>query len=197
MELEEMKATWETLSKRIEKQEKLTNQMIEKMINQNYRSRLNKIAFPEYIGTVICYIGAAYLVINFTKIDTLLMQVFCIADILLLFILPIISLRSIRGIKNMHIATQGYSEAIREYATHSIRIQKIQKWSVAFGMFYILTSIPVLSSIQGKDISSVPKFWTVIFPLGMIFFTVFSIWVLRYYNKILKEAEEILSEAGT
>jgi len=196
MELEEMKATWETLSKRIEKQENLTNQMINKMIDQNYRSKLRRIAIPEYIGTIVCYIGAAYLITNFTKINTISMQVCCIADILLLFTLPIISLKSIGGIKNIHIATQGYSEAIREYASQRIRFQKLQKWNTALSMLLMLTSIPVVTSILGKEISDVPNFWTLIFPLGIIFSIIFSLWVLRCYNKILKEAEEVLLEAG-
>lgn len=196
MELEEMKVAWEALSKKVEKQERLTNETIEKMTEHNYSSKLNKIAYSEYIGTVICYTGAAYLILNFAEITTLTMQVFCVVDILLLFILPVISLKSLKDIKDVHISTQSYSETIREYALHKIRFQKLQKWNVALAMFLMVTGIPVLTTILGKDISAVPDFWTLIFPLGVLFFTCFSIWVLRYYNRILKQAEEVLSEVN-
>jgi hypothetical protein len=106
MELEEMKATWEALSNRLQKQEQLTNQVIEKMINQNYRSRLNKIVFAEYIGTIICYIGAAWLITNFPKISSLMPQVLCIATVLLLFAVPVISLKSVKALKNINMSTK-------------------------------------------------------------------------------------------
>lgn len=197
MELEEMKATWEVLSKKVEKQERLTDQMIEKMTAQNYRSKLNKIAWPEYIGTLVCYIGAAYLITNFTKIEHLAMQVFGVISIVLLSILPIISLKSIKGMSNLTITTKTYSETLRDYARQKIKFQKLQKWNVALAMFLMVSSLPVLAAIQGKDLSSIPNFWTVIFPLGIAFFVVFARWVLRHYNNVLKEAEEVLSEVNS
>ncbi len=44
MEMEEMKSNWEKLSQRIEKQELLNNQLIEKMTSQKYKSKLKKIS---------------------------------------------------------------------------------------------------------------------------------------------------------
>ncbi len=90
MELEEMKSNWEEISKRIEKQELLTTQLIEKMTHKKYKSKLKKIGNSEYVGTLTCYVGAAYLIINFTKLEEFIFQLFCIITILLLFALPII-----------------------------------------------------------------------------------------------------------
>ncbi|MDP2235647.1 MAG: hypothetical protein Q8J88_04350 [Bacteroidales bacterium] len=194
MELEEMRNAWQEMSKRVEKQEFLTKQVVEKMTTDRYNSKLNKIGISEYIGTIICYIGAAYLIINFTKIDDTLMQVFALVAILLLFILPIISLKSLRAMKNVNIPSKSYLETIEDFAKRKIRFQKLQKLNVSLGLFLMLVAIPVLSAVQGKDIGQIPYFWTLIFPISIAFFLAFAYWVLRSYNKILNETEKMLSD---
>lgn len=188
-----MKSAWEQLNKRIEKQEILTHQMIEKMTQQQYQTKLKKIGTSEYVGTLICYIGAAYLIVNLSKIDQILMQFFGIISIALLLILPIISLQSIRAMKKVNVVSKSYLETINTFALQKIKFQKLQKLNVALGMFLMLIAIPVLSAIQGKDINQTPYFWPVIFPLFVLFFLGFAYWVLRSYNRALNEVEKMLS----
>jgi hypothetical protein len=197
MELEDMKATWEELSNRVEKQEILTNQMIEKMTQQKINSNLNKIGYSEYAGTLVCYLGAAYLSVNFTKIEEPIMQLFGAVSIALLLLLPIISLQSVRAIKRVNIASKTYVETIRTFALQKIKFQKLQKLNVSLGLLLMLITVPVLSAIQGKDLSQISNFWTVIFPFFVLFFLAFAYWVLRYYNKALKEAERMLAEINS
>ena len=194
MELDEMKATWEALSNRLQKQEVLTNQVIEKMTTDNYRSKVNRIAYSEYIGTIICYIGAAYLITNFPKITGITIQILCITAVLLLFTLPVISLKSVKGLKNLNISTAGYAEILREYMLNKVRFQRLQKWNVVLALLLLLTFLPVITAIMGKDITTAPNFWTLILPIGILLFSTFAIWVLRYYNRILRNAEEELKE---
>lgn len=188
-----MKTTWEMLSKQINNQEKLTNQLIERVTEQKFRSTMSRILYPEYVGAIVCYAGAAYLIWNFTRIDLWLMQIFGIIAVVLLIILPIISFISVREIKSVQLSIQSYSETIREYARQKIRFQKLQKLNIALAMIVMLTSIPVLVNIQGKDISSIPYFWILLFPTGIVLFFAFAFGVLRHYNNALKEAEELIS----
>ncbi len=197
MELEEMRTAWQEMSKRVENQEMLTDQLLEKMTREKYYSKLNKIGYSEYISTLICYIGAAYLITNFTKIDDTLMQVFAFVAVLLLFILPIISLRSLRAVKKVNISSKTYLEAIEDFGKRKIKFQKLQKLNVSLGLFLMLVAIPVLSAIQGKDIVRIPYFWTLVFPISIAFFLVFAFWVLRSYNKILNETEKMLSDINS
>lgn len=194
MELEEMKNTWGELSKRVEKQELLTNQLIEKITRENYHSKMNKIGYSEFIGTIICYLGASYILMNFTKIDELLIQVLAGISVALLFILPVISLKSVRSIKNINISSNTYLEIINLFGKQKIRFQKLQKLNVALGLFFMLIILPVLAAIQGKNLREIPNFWTLIFPIFVLFFLVFSWWVLKSYNKILSNTEKMLSE---
>lgn len=194
MELDELKTAWQGMSKRVENQEILTNQILEQMTREKYRSKINTIGYSEYIGTIICYSGAAYLTTYFTKIEDTLMQLFAIISIALLFILPIISLQSLRAVRNVSIASKTYMQAIEDFAQRKIRFQRLQKLNVSLGLFLMLVAMPVLSAIQGKDISQVPNFWTLIFPISIGSFLLFSVWVLKFYNKILNETEKMFSE---
>lgn len=192
-----MKNTWNKLNERVEKQDILLNKTIEKMTQQHYNSKLNKIGYAEYIGTIICYIGAAYIGINFLKIEGLLMQAVAAFSILLLFILPVISLKSVRTIKNEDIYAKTYLETINSFAKQKIRFQKLQKLNVFLGLLLMLLIFPVFSAIQGKDLSHIPNFWTIIFPVFIILMLGFAYWVLKSYNKIMEDTEKMLSEINT
>ncbi len=193
MELEEMKTNWNELSNRIEKNEKLTIEVIDKMVKYKYRSGLNRIQYPEYIGTLICYVGAAWLIVNFGKLEGTVYQFFGVLIVLLLFILPVISLKSVRSIQRVSISTSTYAETITNFARQKIRFQKLQKINVSLALALFVLSLPVLANIQGKDLSAIPNFW-IFFPASLVLLLLFSWWVLQYYNKALNEAEEMLNE---
>jgi len=194
MELEEMKSNWDEMSKRIEKQEILNNQLIEKMTHQKYKSKLKKIGNSEYIGSLTCYLGATYLIINFTKIEEFIFQLLCIITILLLFALPIISLKSLRGMKNISIHTAKYSETIKTYMHHKMRFYKLQRINMILAFLLLIILLPVLASIHGKEINSITNFWTIIVPVFVAFFAGFSFITWHYYSKILKKIENELTD---
>jgi len=194
MELEEMKNTWEQLSKRVEKQELLNRQVIDKMTKDQYQSNLKKIALPEFVGTIVCYMGAAYLAVNIPKLDETLMQFFGAIAIILLLILPIISLQSIRAMRKVNPSLHTYLEAIQLFGKQKIKFQKLQKLNVSLGMFLMVIGIPVLLAIQGKSMNPTPLFWMLFFPIGVGAFLGFAYWVLKYYNKTLKATEIMLAE---
>lgn len=194
MELEEMKLAWNALSKRVEKQEILNQQMIEKMTKNQFQTNLKKIAFPEYIGTIICYLGAAYLSVNIPKLEEPLIQFFGVISVVLLLILPIISLQSIRAMRKINLSSHTYLETIQIFGKQKIRFQKLQKLNVSLGLFLMVIGVPVLLSIQGVSLNPTPLFWMLYFPLGVIFFLGFSYWVLKNYNRTLKATEKMLSE---
>lgn len=196
MEFEEMKLAWNDLSKKVEKQEILNQQMIEKMTKDQFQTNLKKIALPEYIGTIICYIGAAYLSVNVPKLDEPLIQVFGVISIALLLVLPIISLQSIRAMRKVNLAVHTYIEALQVFGKQKLRFQKLQKLNVSLGLFLMLIGVPVLLAIQGIYLNPTPLFWMLYFPLGVMFFLGFSYWVLKYYNRKLKATERMLAEVN-
>ncbi|MCH6235013.1 hypothetical protein [Cognataquiflexum rubidum] len=196
MELEEMKLAWNDMSKRVEKQEILNQQIIEKMTKNQYQNNLKKIALPEYIGTIICYLGAAYLSVNVPKLEEPLIQLFGVISIALLLVLPIISLQSIRAMKKVNLSSHTYLETIQIFGKQKIRFQKLQKLNISLGLFLMVIGVPVLLAIKGISLDPTPLFWMLYFPLGVMFFLGFSYWTLKYYNKALKATEKMLAEVN-
>lgn len=194
MELDEMKNLWEGMSNRIEKQERLTKNLIGNVTEEKYNSKLKKIRYSEIIGAIICYLGAIYLIINFMKIDPLAEKIFAVISIGLLITLPIISLRSLNSMQKVKISSKTYLETLNDFGKQKIRFQKFQKLNVSLGLFLILVAIPVLSAIKGVDLSETKHFWILTFPISIIAFFGFAFWVLKSYNKSLEATEKLLSE---
>lgn len=194
MELEEMKNLWEGMSKKVEKQELLTKNLLEKVTEQKYHSKLNKIRYSEMIGTIICYLGAVYLIMNFVKIDPLAEKIFAIIAIGLLLTLPVISLRSLNRMQNLPISSKTYLDALNDFGKRKMRFQKFQKLNVSLGLFLLIVAIPVLSAIKGFDLSETEHFWTLTFPISIIAFLGFAFWVFRSYKKSLEATEKLLSD---
>lgn len=194
MELEEMKNLWEGMSKKVEKQELLTKNLLEKVTEQKYHSKLNKIRYSEMIGTIICYLGAVYLIMNFVKIDPLAEKIFAIIAIGLLLTLPVISLRSLNRMQNLPISSKTYLDALNDFGKRKMRFQKFQKLNVSLGLFLLIVAIPVLSAIKGIDLSETEHFWTLTFPISIIAFLGFAFWVFRSYKKSLEATEKLLSD---
>ena len=69
MEIEELQATWTQMSEELEKQKKLTKEIILKMTQERFTNKFRKVSFYESLGAIICFGAAIYILINFTKLN--------------------------------------------------------------------------------------------------------------------------------
>lgn len=189
-----MQQAWEKLSQRVEKQDVLTAQLVEKSTRQSYHSTLNRIKSAELMGTLVCYAGAGYISVHLPKIEGLGMQVLAALTLGLLLVLPILSLASVRAIKGVNISVATYVETIQTFARQKIRFQRLQKINVFLALLLLFVSLPVVAAIQGKDLGQIPHLWTLIVPVVAVVFMGFAYWVLKAYNKTLAEMESLLSD---
>jgi hypothetical protein len=195
MDLEELKSSWEALSKKMEKQNTLNAKLIEQMTKRNYLDRVNKIAWPEFIGTMICFIGVIPLLGNFRKLNTPLLQVFGGLSILYMVVLPILSLRSIKALQTVNTSLTNYSNTLKEFARRKIRFQRIQKLARGLNFPFMIVFTPVAVMLfSGKDITQRSSFWLIMLPVCLLFQFFISRWVLKHYNNALLQAEAQLTE---
>ena len=194
MELEELKTAWEELSRKVEKQDIISKQMIEKITRQQYQSRLNSIAYPEKIATVICYVYAFLLVVNFSRLQDQLTQICGVVSIAYLLIVPMLTLSAIRGLKKVPVTMMTYSEAIQLYARKKIGFQKLQKWNVFFAYLFMFVTVPVTLALLGKTHVNIPRLWMLIIGPGTVVYLLFSYWVLKSFDAVLKGAEAMISQ---
>src|SRR5450432_1125248 len=98
MQLEEMKSLWSEMSMELEKQKKLTGSLIVKMTQADYRNKINRILIPEAIGSLICFAEILFILIKFQKLDTWYLLVCGVISVLILFLMPVLSIKAIRKI---------------------------------------------------------------------------------------------------
>jgi len=194
MELDDFKNTWNT-QKDKSTQPNLTSKLIDQMTQKKYHSKINRIAYPEIIGTLICLLAAIYIGINFYKLDTAFLKGTGIVSILVLLILSVISMLSLRQLKMGKDFNRPHAETLKIFATQKLAFYKLQKINVTLSYLLLVTIIILLSKFySGTDITNSKYFWTFSFAFGYIFLLFFSKYVTRFYKNTLRKTEELLHE---
>mgnify|MGYP001814597218 CR=1 FL=1 len=197
MEIEELQATWTQMSEELEKQKKLTKEIILKMTHQNYKDRLNRIAIPEKISAVFTYVVAAIILLRFHELDTWALRICGIITLVILIVLPYFSLKYLNRMRKLNVSELTYKESIVAYEKSKQRYQRFMKFTVYAGFVLMLIILPVTSKLfDGDDIFSESQgnFWYWFLPLGMTFYYLFTRRVLRCYNNNIKKAGIILKD---
>ena len=194
MELEEMKTAWTAMSAQLEKQQKMTDDLIIKMTAVNFRNQLNKIRIPELIGSVLCIAGAIYILVRLHEMDTWYLLLCGIVSALVLVLLAVFSLWGIRRLQSIQLQNKNYKECLQVYAKNKLKFIATQKINYTLSALLMVILLPVASKlIDGKDAFKLQGLWfyyVTIFP----FFYWMATWIFKKYRAIANEAENILSE---
>ncbi len=195
MELDEMKTIWTELSEQVEKQKKLTNTLIMKMTQAQYKNKIRNILIPELLGAVICFAEALLIMVNYEKLDTWYFLAGGIVSVVLLFLLPILSIRSIMKMHTINITGNTYKETAEAYAEGRKQFYSVMRIGYYLGFLLLVVLVPVMAKIfDGANILSSSKIWIWTVPVGMVILFFFARWVYRYYKKNTIEAEQLLKE---
>lgn len=195
MELDDLKNIWDKQGTN-DQQANLTNRIINQVTQEKYNSKINKIVYPEIIGSIICLLATVFIGLNFYKLDTAFLQGVGVTSILILLTVSILSFLSIRKL-NMEIDfTKPYAEAIKIFANQKIAFYKLQKINMILSYLLLVTIIILLSKFfSGKDITESKYFWTLSFSLGYIFLLFLSKFVGKFYKSALTKTENLLKES--
>ncbi len=194
MELDDFKNTWNTQNDTATQQNS-TSKLIDQMTQKKYRSKINRIAYPEITGTFICLLAAVYIGMNFYKLDTAFLKGTGIVSILVLLILSVISVLSLRQLKMKKDFNKPHAETLKIFATQKLAFYKLQKINVTLSYLLLVTIIILLSKFySGTDITNSKYFWTFSFTFGYIFLLFFSKFVSGYYKNTLRKTEALLNE---
>jgi hypothetical protein len=194
MELEQMKTRWAEMSLQLEKQKRLTDTLVVKMMRNEYSNKINKILIPEIIGDLVCVAGLVYLLANFEKLDTWYLIGCGIVSAVILLVLPLLSLDSIRKLKSVNIAGNNCKQTLEQYSRGKIRFIFAQKMSFYLGALLLVAFLPTMGRLMGKkDPFMATRLW-MLYALIFPFFLFFSRWVFRSYMKATRAAETILKD---
>ncbi|ASU32810.1 hypothetical protein [Mucilaginibacter xinganensis] len=194
MELEEMKVVWGEMSAEIEKQKKLTDSLIIKMTQVNYRSKIGKVTVPETIGSLVCLATALFIFINFQQLGTWYLQVCGVASAVISLLLAVLSLKAANKLSSINILNNNFKQSLADYSKGKIQFALVKKLSFYLGAVLMLTVLPVMCKlIDGVDLFKITRLWlwyAVAFP----FFRWFTTWVFKKYKKTIQDADNVLKE---
>jgi hypothetical protein len=194
MELEEMQTLWGEMSVAVEKQKKLTDSLILKMIRADFKNKLNKILIPEAISTVVAFAAVIYILFNLQKLTTWYLLACGIITVIILIVLPILSIRTIYKMKSVNISGNDLKQSLQQYSKQKLRWVSVQKISFYLGAVLMIATLPAMSQIMsGVDVFTKTKLWLG-YAIAFPFYYAFAKWVLKYYTKTTVAAEAILKE---
>lgn len=194
MELEEMKSLWEEMSSKVEKQSKITDALILKMTNLNYRRKVNKLMVYEVIGAFVCLLGLLFMAVNFYKLDTWYLQVCSFVSAVILILLPVFSIKALCRMSRINISENNYQQTLVAYSKGKVQFLMVQKASFYVGAILLVSLLPVMGKlITGHDFFKVSNIWLV-YAISFPFFYYYAVWVWNNYTKSVLEAENILKE---
>ena len=200
MELEELRSLWEELSDQLDKQKKLTDEIIKDMTQQKYKNKFQRLRTYETFGAIVCFLMAIYIMLNFGKLDAWYLQVCGGLTLFFLILMPVLVLRSIRQIQQIRIEEYNYKETIVAFERAKRNLLMLQQFSVYLSLGLFFVSIPVASKLlSGKDFFLIERsFWFYPFVALVFGFLLYFIrWGYRCYKNITSSAELILKELDT
>lgn len=195
MELEEMRNKWQEMSKKMEKQQLLTDKLIMEMTKEKYNNKLKLISIPETIGTIICFGAALYILMNLSKLNSWYLMVSGIFAVIYLILLPIKSLSSINKMKSINISNKNIEETLSDFVKGKKRFWLIQRVAFYLNFIFIIAILPIAGKLmRNKDLFLESKLWYIYIPILLIFMVLFSKWGFKHYKNATDSAEKILKD---
>lgn len=189
MELEELKNTWQELSKKIENAELYNKQLTMKMLHRNTYSTVEKMEKFESFFLIISVIFAGLmgvaLIVNYNSV----FKSETIVTFLSLFILSafwqIYAITMLNGIKYSSSPTM---ELIEKVVKYKIRT----KWRIIVGMILLIPFFAIVIYFQKEMLNTSISVSAIIGgTIGLVIGIKADIEHFRNINKLLKDLEEI------
>ena len=195
MNVEELQSIWNEMSAELEKQKRLTHEIIIKMTKERYKGQLQKIAKYEGIGAVVCFGAAVFILLNFDKLDTWYLAVCGAFTMMYLLVFPIMVLRSIQNMRRIDISEGNYTDNLQSFTKARDQFLFLQRIGIGLAFLLILTTLPVAGKLMdNKDIFMNSELLLWYLPVMIVFLVVFSRWGYKAYKNITQSAENILRE---
>jgi hypothetical protein len=197
MELEEIMVVWRQMSHQLEKQEKLTKEVILQMTQQRYSTIFSKVFTIESMAAIISYAVAFVLILHLYKLDTWYLMICGIFTLVALFTLPVLVLRSLGRLRDFDIGNRNYKETLIEYTKLKKKLLVLVQFVLYTSFILMFTSLAAISKItSGKDFFIMEKNMGLYVSIAIVFVSLllFARWGYKNYLKITISAEKVLLE---
>lgn len=153
MELEKMKAVWAEMSEQLDKQEKMTNEIIIKMAHEKSTSRLNRIMWMESIGMVLAVFFLLYLLFNFQKLNNWLNITGGIGSALILLLSIVMGGLIVQKANRIDVINNSYTQALDHFMQLKKMLRFYKKISIVINVIFPFFLLPVVFTlVLDKDL---------------------------------------------
>lgn len=192
-----MQTLWSEMSKQLEEQKKLTNEIIMNMMQERYSNKFRTISTYETIGAVICFVVAIYILVNLGSLDTWYLKACGIFTLTFLFVLPILVLRALSRIKRLNITDKSYKDTLLSFTKAKTNLMRLQKVAI-FASFLLMFAVSAVSSkiLSNKDFFTMERNVGsyVVLGIAILFVILISRWGYGHYKRITNSAENLVKE---
>jgi hypothetical protein len=195
MELDDLKNTWNEIDNQVKGKQNVTLKIFDKMSNRKFHSKLYKIILPEILGSLICISSAFFIGFNFDKLDGTTSQIIGVIGILVFVMVTAISLLSLQNLNKVGDVGKPYVDTLKDFATQKIKFCKLQKLNLRLSYLQLVIVVLLLPKLFSNN--GIPYgiyFYTFSFSCCFIFLLFFSKWVMKSYNKTIRQTEDLLKE---
>lgn len=191
-----MKKTWSEMSTRIEKQEKLINEIILKMAQEKSKNRLSRLIKFEVLG--ICWALAAnlFIVLHFNSFKDSLSIAGAILSVIILVVGIIVGVDFIKKARRIKIS-KNYKQPLIDFISwkKSYHFNKVLGYGL--GSVILITIAPVVFRInRNLEITEVPIADLLTYAIfgGIASFGLSFLLFKFFYEKQIKEIDRILTD---
>jgi len=195
MELDDLKNTWDELGNQVKGKQNFTIKIFDKMSNRKFHSKLYKIILPEILGSLICISSAFFIGFNFGKLNGATYQIIGLLGIFVFVIVTVISLLSLQNLIKVGDVGKPYVDTLKDFGTQKIKFYKLQKLNLRLSYLQLVIVVLLLPKFFEKSgITDSKYFYIFSFSFCLIFLLIFSKWVMKSYNKTIRQTEDLLKE---
>lgn len=197
MEIEEMQTLWSEMSRQLEEQKKLTNEIIMNMTQERYSRKFQTIFTFEAIGALICFVLVFTVLPYFNKLDTWYFMLCGIYTVLVFTLVPVLVLRALNKLRRLNISEYNYKETLITFIKRKNNILQIQKIAALFYIPLMLTTpVTLVKIFKNLNFLAMEKSITLYIMIGIHFlFTAYIVyWGYNYYKRLTNSAEKVLNE---
>ncbi|NER11286.1 hypothetical protein SAMN06265375_103359 [Muriicola jejuensis] len=195
MEIKDLESLWSEMDRELENQKKLTKTLIMEMTQQKYSNKFQRVSVFETIGGIICILAGVFIMTQFSELDTWYLQLCGVLTILILFVLPVLTLRSLYRVQTIQISDKAVSETIVGYVKAKNQLLFLQRLGIYLSVVLMLTMLPVASKISsGKDLFQESTAWFLYVPVMSVFLFFFARWGYGCYKSLTDSAEDLLRQ---
>lgn len=197
MEIEEMQTLWSEMSRQLEEQKKLTNEIIMNMTQERYSRKFQRLFTYEAIGAIICFVLVITVLPYFNKLDTWYFMLCGIYTVLVFTLVPVLVLRALNKLRRLNISAYNYKETLITFVKRKNNILQIQKIAVLFYIPLMLTT-PVTGVKILKNLNFLTMEKSITLYIAIVIHFLFTAYIMHWgyncYKRITNSAENVLQE---